>query len=89
MARYLSELIKFLVDAGGDHITFAECRRCFGMHGASEIIKKLCAITHSGNHIIKRRNTLSSAKISNRLGLTESSAKLHDLTRHNLSCCCS
>ena len=89
MVGNLSEFVKFFVHAGCNDVALSEGCSGFGMHRAAKIVQKLRTITHSASHILQGSHIHSVAKLCDRLCLAETSAKLHDLTRSNLSCCCS
>ena len=57
------------------------------MHCISKIIKEFCTVRNGLHHLVKSVIALSEAKAHDRVGLSQTSAQLHHLARHDLACC--
>ena len=81
----LPKVVKFIVDSACDDIALSYSCSRLRMHGLSEVFKKLRAVAHPAKKRVQSLH-LTTAKLDDRSGLTQASAKLHDLARHDLAC---
>ena len=86
MARYLAKLIQFLIHTACNDIALSKLRRSLGMHGPSQIIQQLGAVSHPVDEHIHRLYSSSLAEFHDRADLAKSPAQLHYLARHDLAC---
>ena len=87
MSRYLAEFIQFLIHSARNDIALSKLRRSLGMHGPSQIIQQLGAVSHPVDEHIHRLYSSSLAEFHDRADLAKSPSQLHHFARHDLAGC--